>query len=192
DNIQHEQNAISMATAKCMALKEKQGVPGLSVGVTVHGHLVWKTGFGLADIENMIPCTENTVMRIASISKCFTAIIAAKLVEDGKLKWDDDIRKYYSELSTFQFENKPVTVTFSQLLSHTSGIRHYTKKGEERPISEFDSKEYYLMTNYKNVDDALQIFIKDELLYEPGTTFEYTTHGYTLLSAVIEKIANKT
>jgi serine beta-lactamase-like protein LACTB len=92
---------------------------GLSIGVTVHGRMIWKNGFGLADIEQRVPCTAETVMRIASISKIFTATIAGQFYEQGKFKWDDPIQKHRSDLPEFLFEKTPVTISMRQLASHT-------------------------------------------------------------------------
>jgi len=58
-------------------------------------------------------------MRIASISKSFTAVIAGQLVEKGKLSWDDTIDKHHSDLPKFLYENIPVSITLRQLASHT-------------------------------------------------------------------------
>jgi serine beta-lactamase-like protein LACTB len=91
----------------------------VSIGVTMHGSIVWKKGFGLADIEQRVACTPDTVMRIASISKAFTATVAAQFVEKGKLTWDDTIGKHHPDLPEFLFENLPVTITIRQLASHT-------------------------------------------------------------------------
>jgi serine beta-lactamase-like protein LACTB len=85
----------------------------------MHGSTVWKKGFGLADIEQRVPCTPDTVMRIASISKTFTITIAAQLAEKGKLAWSDTIDKYHPDLPKFLYENLPVSITLRQLASHT-------------------------------------------------------------------------
>ena len=92
---------------------------GVSVGVTHHGSMVWKQGFGMADIEQRVPCTPETVMRIASISKTFTITIAGQLVEQGKLSWDDPLAKHRTDLPEFLFEKIPVPITVRQLASHT-------------------------------------------------------------------------
>ena len=129
---------IRQAELTCQAYKEKHGIPGkyfssrdlqlnfrctgLSIGVTVHGRVVWKQGFGLADIEQRVPCTAETVMRIASISKTFTATIAGQLFEQGKFQWDDPIRKYRADLPDFLFEKTPMTITVRQLASHTRSV----------------------------------------------------------------------
>ncbi|CAF1149336.1 unnamed protein product [Adineta steineri] len=182
-------STITQADLICQAFKEKQGIPGVSIGVTVHGSMVWRKGFGLADIEQRVPCTPDTVMRIASISKTFTSAIAAQFVEKGKLTWDDTIDKHHPDLPKFLYENVPVSITIRQLASHTSGIRHYWKKGEPQTDDEFLLPEYYLTRSYPTVAEALSIFLNDELLYRPGTSWYYTTHGYTLFSAVLEFVS---
>ncbi|CAO4372775.1 unnamed protein product [Caenorhabditis nigoni] len=102
-----------------------QGIPGLSIAVTVDGKMVWKSGFGYANLESSAKCTADSVMRIASISKPITATLAAQLVENGKLDLDADIRKYLSEFPAKTFAGEDVTLTMRQLLSHSAGIRHY-------------------------------------------------------------------
>jgi serine beta-lactamase-like protein LACTB len=71
-----------------------------------------------------------------------------------------------------------------------SGIRHYWKKGEQETDDEFILPEYYLTRSYPTVTEALSIFLNDELLHLPGTTWRYTTHGFTLLSAILERVAD--
>ncbi len=85
----------------------------------MQGSNIWKKGFGLADIEQRVACTPDTVMRIASISKTFTIAIAAQFVEKGKLTWDDTIDKHHPDLPKFLHENIPVSITIRQLASHT-------------------------------------------------------------------------
>ena len=139
------------------------------------------------------------MVRIASISKPITCLIAAKLCEDNKLDLDKTVDAYLPYLSDFKYENKPVKITPKQLACHTSGIRHYEKKNKAKEeststntaVSDTSLEEFYIKDNYKTTRDALQIFINDELMYEPGTTFLYTTHGYTLLSAVLESVSGK-
>jgi len=72
----------------------------------------------------------------------------------------------------------------------SSGIRHYWKKDEAEIENEFTLAEYYLNRSYRTVTDALSIFLNDELLHQPGTKWLYTTHGYTLLSAILERVCD--
>ncbi|VDP57508.1 unnamed protein product [Heligmosomoides polygyrus] len=116
-------------------MKVTAGIPGLSVGVSVNGGIEWREGFGFANLESGSRCTEDTVMRIASISKPITAAITARLVQDGRLDLDSPIQvnsfyntKYLPNFPAKKFNGVPVAITTRQLLSHNGGIRHYKKK----------------------------------------------------------------
>lgn len=83
-----------------------------------------------------------------------------------------------------------ITILDLPLLSSSSGIRHYWKKGEPITDDEFLLPEYYLTRFFPSVSEALSLFVGDELLHRPGTSWLYTTHGYTLLSAILESSAS--
>ena len=103
----------------------EQGIPGAVVCVTVDGQNVWNEGFGYADVENDVNCTPHTVMRIASISKCLTAVAAMQLWEDGLLDLDSPVQFYVPEFPCKTYDGGKVDVTSRQLLCHMGGIRHY-------------------------------------------------------------------
>lgn len=199
-------------------IQAEVGAPGLVVGVSVDGVQVWCEGLGYADLENRVPCTADTVMRIASISKPLTSAAAARLCEEGKLELDEPVQKYVPEFPKKQYEEKEVEITPRMLLSHLSGIRHYEKDAnkvredrekakcrlklqggerEEKQVqkkvvqkkSEFELEEYYLKEHFNSVIEALDLFKDDPLIFKPGTTFLYSTHAFTLLSAVVERAA---
>ena len=158
----------------------RYGVPGAVVAVAVNGRIVWSEGVGLADVENNVPCSKDTVMRIASISKSLTAVAVAKAWQQGKLDLDAPIQKYVETFPEKSVDGVPASVTLRHLLSHMAGIRHY---GSDK---EFKNTEYYIKKHYKTVNDSLKLFSNDELLSTPGTNFHYTTHGWTLISAALE------
>jgi len=146
-------------------------VPSLAVAVVDRGKLVFAKGYGLADVENHVPATADTVYRIASISKPLTATGAMRLVEARKLDLDAPIQKYCPA-----FPTKPWPITVRELLTHQSGIRHY--KNDEESIN---------TRHYNSINEALQQdFAKDPLQFEPGTQFGYTSYGYIVLGCVIE------
>lgn len=147
---------------------------GLSIAIVRGGHVVLARGFGHADLEHDVPATADTVYRLASISKTFTAVAAMQLVDDGRLDLDADIRTILPE-----FPEKRWPVTARQLLGHLAGIRHYR-------MGEIWSTEHYA-----DVFRPLDIFRDDALLHEPGTKFLYTTYGYNLLGAVVARVAGK-
>lgn len=152
----------------------RSGIPGLSVSIGLGNRPVWSAGFGLADEENGVPVTDRTIFRTASIAKSITAIGVMQMVERGKLDLDAPIQRYVPA-----FPQKRWIVTPRQLLSHTSGLRHY--QGDE----EHNSRHFTRML------DALPIFESSPLMFEPGTNFAYTTYGYVLLGLALEKASGR-
>ncbi|KAF8370928.1 lact-9, partial [Pristionchus pacificus] len=170
----------------------ERGIPGLSVAVSVDGRVRYSDGFGYADLETGAPCTANTVMRIASISKPITSTVAALLVDKGKIDLSQPIQKYIPDFPKKTFNNNPTEITTRMLLSHTGGIRHYEKKGEQKAVSDGaapKTSEFYLNKPFADVTEALKMFSEDELVSEPGETFSYTTHGFTMVAAICEKVS---
>ncbi|XP_063268378.1 serine beta-lactamase-like protein LACTB, mitochondrial [Prinia subflava] len=227
-------------------IKDEAGIPGILVGVSVDGKEVWSEGLGYADVENRVVCKPETVMRIASISKCLTMMAVAKLWEEGKLDLDAPVQKYVPEFPEKVYEGEKVTITTRLLVSHLSGIRHYEKditkvkeekekanralklskshqdkeqkekegKGIEKTDSvkqkkehdsetksrnsrpgrndrEFEQEEYYLKEKFESVIESLKIFKNDPLFFKPGSQFLYSTYGFTLLSAVVERASGQ-
>ena len=152
----------------------KQAVPGVVVAVSKDGRLIYAKGFGYADLENKVPFTPQTVSRIGSISKTFTATAVMQLVEQGKINLDAEVQTYVPD-----FPKKPWPITVRQVLCHQSGIRHY--KGNEMLSN----------VHYDTIDQALGIFKDEPLVNEPGTAYSYTTYGYVLLSKVVESASGE-
>ncbi|MGH9942149.1 MAG: serine hydrolase domain-containing protein [Pyrinomonadaceae bacterium] len=151
------------------ALMSRTGAPGFSIAVVTENRLRWQRGYGVADVENSVPAGPSTAYRLASVSKPLTAVAVMQLAEQGKLDLDAPVQKYVPS-----FPPKQWPVTTRQLLAHTSGIRNY--KGDE----------FHSTRHYQSLSDALAIFKDDPLLHEPGARYTYTTHGYTLLGAIVE------
>ncbi len=149
--------------------------PGMSVAVVVDGRIAWARGFGVADVENEVEARADTVYRIASISKPISATAVLQLVEKGKLGLDDPVTKHVPS-----FPDRGLGITLRHLLTHTSGIRHY-KEGEMDLKDHFDS-----------VEEALEIFRNDPLLFTPGTKYSYSSYAYNLLGAVVESASGLT
>jgi serine beta-lactamase-like protein LACTB, mitochondrial len=148
----------------------RQKIPGMSVAVVAGGQPRWANGYGMQDVENNVPAKASTVYRLGSISKPITAVAVMQLFERGRLDLDAPVQKYCPA-----FPEKQWPVTTRQVLGHLSGIRHY-KSNEE-----FNSTRFYA-----SVADGLSMFKDDPLLFEPGTKYSYTTHGYSVLGCVVE------
>jgi serine beta-lactamase-like protein LACTB, mitochondrial len=160
-----------------LAEMAKQDVVGLAVGVIEGGETVYLTGFGYADRERGEPVTPGTLFRWASCSKPLTAVAAMQLVDKGKLDLDADVRTLVPE-----FPDKGVTVTARQLLCHQGGIVHYTNGKVVRT-----ERAYPAAHPFQDVVLALDTFKESPLVNRPGEKYSYTTHGYILLSAVVER-----
>lgn len=158
-----------------------QNIPGLSVAVEIDGTIVWSEGFGFADLENNLKATPATRFRIASVSKPITATAMARLYEQGKLDLDAPVQKYVPE-----FPSKGVVITARQLVGHLSGIRHLRRDSDPEKDEFYDRKIYC-----RNVPESVNRFQADPLDFAPGTKFGYSSKGFVLLSAMLEKASGQ-
>jgi serine beta-lactamase-like protein LACTB len=165
-----EIRAIRAVIGEAMA---KYRAPGSTFAIGTGNKIVWTEGFGYADIENHVRATPQTAYRTASIGKSMTATAAMELVEQGKLDLDAPIQKYCP-----RFPQKQWTITSRDLISHTSGIRHYEGPNEQA--------ELFNTRHYDHVSDALDLFDNDPLKQQPGADFLYSTWGYVTLGCVLE------
>jgi serine beta-lactamase-like protein LACTB len=147
----------------------KQQIPAMTVAIAMGDRVVYSKASGTADVENGVPATIETLIRTGSIAKPISAVAAMTLVDSGKLDLDAPVQKYCAAFPTKQWP-----ITTRQLLSHTSGIRHY-KEGEIENTR-----------HYSRMQDGFAVFAGDPLLFEPGSAFSYTTYGYTVLGCVVE------
>ena len=147
-------------------------VPGISVAVMNDNGLTWAKGFGFSNLEHKVPMTTATKMRIGSVAKVITSAALMRLYEKNVIDFSQNVRSYDPE-----WPEKHRKINLSQLVSHTSGIRHYNKG------------EFLNNGDYKTTTDALNIFKHDDLLFAPGEQFSYSTYAWTLVSAAMESAA---
>ena len=157
-------------------------LPSVSVAVQVKGERVWAATWGFMDVKKRMPATLETQYRAGSVSKSMAGLATARLVAEGQIELDEPIGTYLSS-----FPPLPIQPTLRQLASHTGGIRHYSQPGHPAFFQEQFSKKHY-----SSVREALGMFLGDSLLYKPGQGFQYSTHGFTLLSAGLEQATGKT
>lgn len=168
--------AIQGAREILGALMGEQGIPGLSVAVGVKGEVVWSEGMGYANVENGTPVTPITKFRSGSIAKAMTGTGLAVLYERGKIELEAPVRRYVPE-----WPEKHPAITVRQLAGHLSGIRHYDPQGEE----------FFNQKRYTDVVEAIEWFDDDPLLFQPGTKYSYSSWGYNLLGAVVQRAAGQ-
>jgi CubicO group peptidase (beta-lactamase class C family) len=171
---QNFNNQVARAEAGIKEVMDSSNVVGFSVAVVKHHKIIYTHSFGLKDIDKKLPLTDQSIFRIASISKSFTATSIMQLVEAGKLSLDDD----FSKLVGFQVRNPkyPNTViTLRMIMSHTSSVN--------------DSQGYFsldVIDPAKNKDYA-----KCYNDYEPGKGYAYCNLNFNMTGAVIEKITGE-
>jgi CubicO group peptidase (beta-lactamase class C family) len=190
-------NAVAQARAIARAGVIEQNLPGLSVAVGVDGAIVWAEGVGSADLGSheldftgqlalgkagtpnpkRVGVTPDTRFRIIGVSMALTSAAVGLLVESGRLKLDDEIRTYVPE-----FPQKQWQVTIRQLMGHLAGISN--DGGDEAPL---------MARCARTVDGLHELdrFAERELRFEPGTQYRYSTYGWVLVSAAIEKAAHE-
>jgi CubicO group peptidase (beta-lactamase class C family) len=150
---------------------EKEKIPGLALAVVQDGKVVRATGYGVAQLDTRAPVTPETVFRLASVSKQFTAAGILLLVEDGKVGLDEKISKYLPDTPETWKE-----ITVRQLMNHTSGLIR------DSPISDF----------LEPTDaDIYKATAARPLLSKPGETWAYCNTGYFLQGQIIEKVSGK-
>lgn len=170
-------NALSLLTQH----KTNINAPAISAAVSINGELVWAGVSGWADVENKTPVTTDTQFRIGSTAKALTGTALARLVDAGVINLDVPISNYMKNLPK-QWQK----ITARQLASHTAGLPHYKENTDYVGLY----KTIALSTRYERVEDSLAVFDDNELLFEPGTQFSYSTFGIVLLSAVMENAAD--
>ena len=164
--------------AQLFAAYDRKDSPGASVAIVQDGKIIYKNGFGSANLEYDIPNTPSTVFHIASISKQFTTFAIAQLVDKGQINLDDDIRKYLPEVPDF---GKKITIR--HLAHHTSGMR--------------DQWNLLAMGGWR-LDDVITtehvlklVANQKDLNYEPGEEYLYCNTGFTLMGEIVARVTDQ-
>lgn len=148
--------------------------PGIAVAAFQDGSLVYRAGHGMANLEWQQPVTTDTVFRLGSLTKQFTAALTLLLERDGVLQLDDPLITYVPD-----YPDPGGIIRLWHLLTHTSGIPNYTSiDGFFATLSRRDMTLSELVAIFKNLP----------LDFAPGTAFSYCNSGYILLGAVIEAV----
>jgi CubicO group peptidase (beta-lactamase class C family) len=137
-----------------------------NVLVADQGEIIYKKCFGSADQKNNLQNTDSTKFLIASVSKPITAILILRLVDEGVLKLDDTINKYFTNS-----DSGIGKINIHQLLTHTSGINEIINKEKGMDIKVLISKA--------------------TLGFEPGSDFEYSNSGYVILKEIAQIVTGK-
>ncbi len=155
---------------------EELNIPGAAVVVVKDGKILFSEGYGFADLERQIPVDPaQTIMRVASVSKLFTATAAMQLVEQGLLDLDADVNQYLTALQIPDDYSEPVTL--AQLLTHTAGF-------EDRiiGIATLSADELLPLGEYLEGNVPKRVL-------EPGTVHSYSNYSFALVGQLIEEVS---
>jgi CubicO group peptidase (beta-lactamase class C family) len=156
---------------------DKLNSPGCALTVIEDGKIIYKQGYGIANLDSKAPITPATVFDIGSMSKQFTAACILLLAENGKISLDDDIRKYITE-----FPDYGKTITIRHLLYHTSGIRDY-------PWLMVLARMPFEDINKDKKQEIINLISRQSQLYfQPGDDYYYSNSNYLLLGVIVERV----
>jgi D-alanyl-D-alanine carboxypeptidase len=154
----------------------KPNEPGAAVIVVKDGQVVFRKGYGMANLELGVPIEPDMIFRIGSITKQFTAVGTLMLMEQGKLSLSDEITKFLPDYPT---QGQKITV--EHLLTHTSGIKSYTE------LPEFWQQQRKDLP----LKELIDFFKNKPMDFAPGERWNYNNSAYVLLGAVIEKASGQ-
>lgn len=149
---------------------------GLSIGIARGDEILLAKGYGVADVELAVPATKETVHRIGSITKQFTAAAILLLVEEKKLSLDDPITRFLPDYPVGEHK-----ITIRHLLQHTSGIKSFTSLPSYRKQIRTDTSHEEIINRFKDTPPN----------FAPGEKFRYCNSGYYLLGVIVEKVSEK-
>ncbi len=153
---------------------EKHRIPGVALMVIQEGQPVKTTAYGLADLEQKVPVTPETVFEIGSITKQFTAAGILILCDEGKLSLDDPITKHIKSAPPAW-----TNITLRHLATHTSGLKNYTgQKG-------------FALTEHVTQEQFVERAAALKPDFQPGESWKYSNTGFNLLGYVIENVSGK-
>ena len=169
---------LDTSTLKEMeSLRSQYKLPSLSVAVAIDDEIVFAQAIGFSDINSSELANAKTQYSVGSLAKPMTGLALANLVDSGKISLRSPVSTYV--------KSPKYTTSFNveELAAHIAGVPHDTP---ERDIAEFE-----VIKDHTSPSEAFYVFDKHPLLFSPGSEYRYSSNGYILLSAVIEKAAEK-
>ncbi|MBN1478533.1 beta-lactamase family protein [Candidatus Sumerlaeota bacterium] len=152
-----------------------ENVPGACVGVFRDGEIALVRSYGLAQVEERIPCEPQTNFRLASVTKQFTAMAVLICRERGLLSLDDPITRFFPD-----FPEIGEQITVRRLLNHTSGMVAY-----EDLIPEDQTEQVH------DRDVLALVETQHGTYFTPGSQYRYSNSGYALLAMIVEEVSGQ-
>jgi CubicO group peptidase (beta-lactamase class C family) len=158
---------------------ERQHMPGAAMGIIIDGELVWVKSAGVRDLAARAPVTPDTLFRIASMTKSFTALSILKLRDEGKLSLDDPVARYVPALAELPYPTKDSPrLTIRHLLTHSEGFPEDNPWGDRQLAQS---------------DDTMRAWLRAGIPFStaPGTAYEYSNYGFAILGQVVARASGR-
>jgi CubicO group peptidase (beta-lactamase class C family) len=162
-----------------LAYVQRANMPGAAMGIIIDGELVWMKATGVRETTDKAPVTPDTVFRIASMTKSFTAMAILKLRDDGKLSLDDPVAKYIPALADLPYPTKDSpAITIRHLLTHSEGFPEDNPWGDRQ---------------LAQTDETVRAWMRAGIPFStaPGTAFEYSNYGFGILGQIVTRASGK-
>ena len=174
-------------TARVDQIASRRPSVGLAIGVVRNGSLAFFGGHGLADIASNTPITQDTVFRVASITKTFTAIAVMQLWELGRVDLDAPASGYLRAYRLIPAKSSFRPATVRHLLTHTAGIPEL--------VHPFDLRKplFGEIVHAGRPVPSLAEYYRGglRLVAEPGSRYVYTDHGFATLGQIVEDVSGE-
>ncbi|MBI1276866.1 MAG: serine hydrolase [Anaerolineaceae bacterium] len=177
DRLEKLRNAFPRVEELFREFAEKNPVPGVAYGIVVDGALVLSGGVGVQNVTSQLPVTADSVFRIASMTKSFTAMALMKLREDGKFNLDDAAERHVPELAGLPYPTRDsARITVRQLLTMSAG---------------FPQDDPWADRQLAAAEDQFSAWMKQGITFSnpPGVKYEYSNFGYAILGRIVTNLA---
>jgi CubicO group peptidase (beta-lactamase class C family) len=172
---------VERVNAAAVRFFHESRLPGLAVGIVRDGKLAWTSSLGLADRATSRPVTPDTLFRICSITKSFTATAILQLRDEGRLRLDDPLVVHLPEAGAIRNPFGPIEdVTIRRILTHTAGL----------PTGDIPDPDLWQI-RYRREHEQLAELDRLTLPAAPDTAWRYSNLGYTLLGAVVHRVSGE-
>ena len=161
------------------AFAERNRVPGIAYGILLDGQLVHTGALGHRELATKTPVTADTVFRIASMTKSFTALCILKLRDEGRLSLDDPADKYVPELAGLTYPSSDAPkLTIRHLLTHAAGFPEDNPWGDQQLAA---------------TEDEFTRMMAGGIPFStsPGTTYEYSNYGFAILGRIVSRVSGR-
>jgi CubicO group peptidase (beta-lactamase class C family) len=185
----HEDPRLASFDRLMISFCEKHDVPGASLAVAKDGRLVYARGFGFADRQSHEPVQPDSLFRIASVTKPFTATAIMQLVEQGKLKLDDRAFAVLGMNRDATGDPRLKEITINELLHHRGGWDR--DKSFDPMFIPIKIAKTFGTEPPANQEQIIRYMLTQPLDFDPGEREAYSNFGYCVLGRVIEKVSGK-